>query len=508
MNRKIGVIYSYGLMLVEICSTLLFTPFLIRSLGQAEYGVYQLVFSITSYLVLLDLGVGGSVIRYMSKYRADGDKPAQRRFLGVTTIYYGLIALAALLIGGVILLAFPQVFAKGLSPDEVVLAEKLFSVTMCNAAVTLATSGFFNTLIAFERFNVSKGASILITLLKMCASFGALLLGMGSLGVVIVQFVVNIVQRAIYVLYVLFKLKISPRFKNISFAFVKEVAAYSSFILLQLIASQINAMSDQILLGIFAKGAAVIIGIYGIGAQILQYFKTVGSHFTSVLMPGLVRLVESGAKREDYEKEMVRVSRIVFMALAAVYAVFLVFGQDFVRLWAGEENAAAYFVAAVLLFPTLFSYAEGVGYQLLQAMAKHKLPAILQVVSAVLNIGLTIWLIQWDPLKGAVIGSFIALFLCETVLMNLMYKTQIGIRLTVLFRGMLHGTLPCLVLSAACGVLLKTANFARFGWIGMVLNCGCMTLVYAGLMWLFGMNTYEKALIKQPLQKIIQKVKR
>ena len=77
MNRKVGVIYSNILMLVEILSTVLFTPFLIRTLGQAEYGVYQLVTSITSYLVLLDLGVGNSVIRYMAKYRADKDEQAQ-----------------------------------------------------------------------------------------------------------------------------------------------------------------------------------------------------------------------------------------------------------------------------------------------------------------------------------------------------------------------------------------------------------------------------------------------
>ena len=66
MNRKTGVVLSYVLLVVEIFSTLLFTPFLIRTLGQAEYGIYQLVLSITAYLALLDLGVGNSVIRYIT----------------------------------------------------------------------------------------------------------------------------------------------------------------------------------------------------------------------------------------------------------------------------------------------------------------------------------------------------------------------------------------------------------------------------------------------------------
>ncbi|MGN0571779.1 MAG: oligosaccharide flippase family protein [Candidatus Fimenecus sp.] len=502
MNRKIGVIYSYGLMVVEIFSTMLFTPYLIRTLGQAEYGVYQLVSSVTSYLVLLDLGVGSSVIRYMSKYRAEKDMLAQRRFLGISTIYYLLIAVVALIIGISILFLFPNVFAKGLSTEEIALAKKLFAVTMCSAAFSLATSGFANALIAYERFNVSKGVSIILTVVKIVAGTMALWLGFSSFGVVCVNFMVTVVTRTIYVLYVLCKLKIRPVFHNIEFSFVKEVAAYSSFILLQLIASHINAMSDQILLASFAKNASVIIGIYGVGAQILQYFKTIGSHFTSVLMPGLVRLVENGVDRRKYEQEMIRISRLVFMALALVFTVFAVFGQDFICLWAGEENAQAYFVAVVLMFPTLFSYSEGVGYQLLQAMAKHKLPAVVQVVSAVLNIGLTILLIRWEPLKGAVIGSFIALFFCETVVMNIMYKRQIHIRLTVYFRGMFKGILPCLLLSAGAGVLLKTAQLSRFGWLGFVVNCGVMVAVYAGTMFLFGMNAYEKNLVLKPMQKI------
>lgn len=507
MNRKIGVIYSYGLMLVEILSTMLFTPYLIRMLGQAEYGVYQLVSSITSYLVLLDLGVGSSVIRYMAKYRSDKDMPSQRRFLGIVTIYYLLIALTALLVGIGVRFAFPQMFAKGLSAAEVELAEKLFTVTMCNTAFSLATAGFANTLIAYERFNVSKGASIVLTLVKILASFVALKLGFSSLGVVCVNLAVNVLTRLVYMLYVLLKLKIFPSFRNISFSFIKEVASYSSFILLQLIASHINAMSDQILLGIFAKGASVIIGIYGVGAQILQYFKTIGSHFTSVLMPGLVRLVESGADHEQYEKEMTRISRIVFMVLALVFTVFAVFGKDFICLWAGEENAQAYLVAVTLMFPTLFSYSEGVGYQLLQAMAKHRLPAVVQVLSAILNIGLTILLIRWNPLKGAVLGSFIALFFFDAVVMNIMYKKQIGIRLTVYFRGMFKGILPSLLLSAAAGLLLKLADLARFGWLGLVLNCGGMVVVYGVSMLLFGMNDYEKQLVFKPIQKIFYKIK-
>ena len=260
------------------------------------------------------------------------------------------------------------------------------------------------------------------------------------------------------------------------------------------------------LLGIFAEGAAVIIGIYGIGAQILQYFKTLGSHFTSVLMPGLVKLVESGADSKAYEKEMIRISRIVFMALSLVWVVFAVNGQDFVILWAGVENSKAYYVALVLMLPQMMSYVQGVGYQLLQAMAKHKIPSIITSVSAIINVTITIILIHWNPLAGAVIGGFIALFLCEYVVMTFMYKKLIGIRLTVYYKGMFKGTLPCILVTTIAGVLFRMLEFNRFGWLGFVVNCGVMLAIYGVTMLLYGMNDYEKNLIFKPLKKILKKV--
>lgn len=506
MNRKVGVIFSYVLMFVEICSTMLFTPFLIRTLGQAEYGIYHLILSVLSYFTLLDLGVGSSVIRYMSKYSAEKNKNAQRSFMGVTTIYYLIIAAVALLIGLVVRQNLSSIFETGLSVTEIELARKLFSIAICNTVVTLATSAFSNAIIAHEHFMVSKGTTIIMTIVKVLLSVVALKMGMSSMGVLAVHLITNCITRGIYVCYVLFKLKITPSFKNIQFSFLKEVASYSSFILLQLIASYINSMSDQILLGMFAKGSAVIIGIYSIGAQILQYFKTVGAHFTGVLMPGLVRLVDSKPTRETYENEMIKIGRIVFMVLGLVWCVFLVFGKDFICMWAGEENSQAYIVALALMFPTLFGYAQGAGYQLLQAMAKHKLPAIIQVCSAVVHIILVIILMKWNALYGTVIGSFIAIFLCDMVVMNLMYKKQIGIRLSVLFGGMFKGTLPCLAIATVLGFALETLNFSRFGWLGFVVNCGVMVAIYGVTMLLYGMNDYEKNLLFKPFKKILKKI--
>ena len=117
MNRKIGVFLSYIMMIFEVLSTLLLTPFILRTLGQAEYGVYKLSAAIIAYLLLLDLGIGNAVVRYISKYRVLGDHTQERRFFGVATLYYGGVALLCIVAGIVLITIFPTVFAKGLSND-------------------------------------------------------------------------------------------------------------------------------------------------------------------------------------------------------------------------------------------------------------------------------------------------------------------------------------------------------------------------------------------------------
>lgn len=506
MNRKIGVIYSYVLMFVEVFSATLFTPYLIRMLGQSEYGVYQLIYSITAYLMLLDLGIGNAVIRYMAKFRAENDKESQEKFLGIATAYYSIIAVIVLIIGAVILVVFPTVFAKGLTPEEISVGRKLLIITMASTAVTLGTSSFATTLMAYERFSFSKGLSILFSLLKIVFAMAALKLGMRSLGVVMVYFISNMLTRGAYTFYVIFKLKLRPKFKNPDFSFIKETVAYSSFVLLQMISTQINSMTDTVLLGILAKGSSVIIAVYGAGSQIVQYFKTVGGHFNGVLMAGVVRLVESGAGAKALQNEMVRIGRIVFMMLGMVFSVFIVFGEHFMILWAGESYRQGYMVAVAIMTPTMFTLVQSIGNQILWAMNKHKMQAVIQIVSAVLNVILTIFLIKWNPLVGAVIGSVIAFTVGDVLCMNLMFKREIKISLIGYFAGLFKGILPSLLVSAGAALLFNMLGLEKYGWYGFIVNCVFMVTVYGICMLLFGMNKSEKSMIFNLSKNVLKKL--
>ena len=497
---------SYVHMIFEVLSTLLLTPFIISSLGSAEYGVYKLIAAITSYLLLLDLGMGNSVVRYVAKFKENHDMESSRKYLGVCMVFYAAVSAAVLLLGGVLILSFQKIFATGLTAAEIALSKRLLLLTVLNAAVTLGTSVFYNILIAYSRFALSKGLSILQIIVRILVTAAALKLGYRSEAIVTINLVLTMLMRGYYVFYVLCVLKLRPQLRGTNAAFIKDIVSYSAFILLQMVATQINAQADQVLLGMFVTSSAVIIGIYGVGAQIVQYFQSVGQALGGVLMPGVVKLVESGAGAKALQNEMIRIGRYAFTMLGLIFVGFLVNGQSFIRLWAGAEYAQGYYVALMLMFAHMIIMTQSIGTQILWAKNKHQLQSVIKFVIVAGNILLTIFLIRWDPLMGAAIGTVISLLLGDVLSMNIVFKKEIGISLKAYYTGLFKGILPCLLLSALAGTGVKLLPVS--GITGLILNVLVMTAVYAAAMWGFGFNESEKNMVRGLLCKLTNKQKK
>jgi O-antigen/teichoic acid export membrane protein len=480
-------------MIFEVLSTLLLTPFIIRTLGQAEFGVYKLIVAINGYVLLLDLGIGNATIRYISKYRANNDKENEGKFFGVVTIYYCIIAIMTLIIGFVITYLFPNIFSKGLTITEIELGQKLLILTIITSSITLGTSAFNNILIAYEKFVVSRCSQIIMLIVRLGMSFLVLKLGLGSLALVTINLILTIACRLFFIIYTLSYLKIRPVLKNINKKYIKEIVGYSSMILLQMIATQLNASVDQILIGSLVTSSASILAVYSVGSQINQYFQSIGSAFNGVLMPGVVNLVEKQADGKTLTDEMIRIGRIVFIFLVLILGIFIVEGKAFVVLWAGNDNLSSYLVAVILMSVYIFYLTQSVGAQILWAKNEQKELSFFKLAIVLLNMVFTVILIKWNPLLGATIGTFISIFLGDIVATNIIFYKKIKINLIRYYKELLSGILPSIIIVIIFGVILN--NFIGDTWIGFFIKSGILAIIYFAEMILFGFNTYEKNLI-------------
>ena len=73
MNKQIkwGIVLQYIQMFLGVFVQLIYTPIMIRILGDNEYGIYSLIASIISYLGLLSLGFSSGYIKFYSKYKEE-----------------------------------------------------------------------------------------------------------------------------------------------------------------------------------------------------------------------------------------------------------------------------------------------------------------------------------------------------------------------------------------------------------------------------------------------------
>jgi len=79
------------------------SPFILHHLGDDAFGLWVLIFSLTGYYGIFDFGIRSSLIRYVSKFQATGDKEQLARLINTSLFTYtclGAILMVPTVLGG------------------------------------------------------------------------------------------------------------------------------------------------------------------------------------------------------------------------------------------------------------------------------------------------------------------------------------------------------------------------------------------------------------------------
>lgn len=502
MNRKVGVIFSYVLIIVEVCCSFFFSPLIINSLGTSAFGVYKLALSISSYATLLDLGIGQASIKYFTKFRLNENKRKQNEFFTISCLFYAVISLMIVFIAIFFSQRLVVVFANGLRPDEINLAGKLLKITFLTVAVNMGTAIFYNAILAHEMFAINKICAIIQIVLKTSLCVFVLLSGHGAYAVVLVELFATLIIRLAMAAIVYLKTDI--RFSNtINTKLLKETLSFSAFVMIQMIALQITQVTDQIIIGITVAEASYFIAMYSVGSQLVGYFNSFSNAINGVIMPGVVKVAEMTPDTKSLEKEMIKVGRIVLISMGMVLCVFLSFGREFIGLWVGEEYYSAYIVGAILMIMWFLLAVLSVASQMLWAFDLHRHQALIAICVSILNIGLTVFMVRWNPLAGAAISTSVSLFLGNVIAVLIVLKRKIGINLNSYLRGLFSKIWLIIVITMILGLGIRTI-LVPDNWLILCVNCAVLCIIYMALMLFWGFNSYEKGLVMNIVRKKIK----
>ena len=200
---------------------------------------------------------------------------------------------------------------------------------------------------------------------------------------------------------------------------------------------------------------------------------------------------------------MVRVGRIQFIIMFLILSGLVVFGQYFIQIWAGQGYEEAYWMVLLLVIPVTVPLIQNLGVEIQRAKNMHQFRSIVYAGIAIANIFLSIPLVKLYGGIGAAAGTAISLLIGNGLIMNIYYHKKIGLDI-IYFWKQIVAFIPALILPTILAVIIM--KFIAFNSIIIFgLTIILYTLVYCVSMWLFGMNQYEKELLKKPLQKLFRK---
>ncbi len=500
-ERKMGVILSYISLILNTIVQLTYTPLLIKMLGQSEYGLYSLIFSIIGYLTVLDFGFGNAVIVYTAKYRAQGKFDEEKKLHGMFFVIFCIIGLIVGILGIVLYFCVPYIFGNTMNSVELEKAKILMLILSINLVCNFIFSIFSSIISAYEKFVFQKILNILSILLKPCIMIPLLFLGYKSITMAIVVTLVNIFIMLANFIFCKKKLKISIKFNGFDKALFKTIFSYSFFIFLNVIVDKINYNVDNFILG--AVCGTVAVSIYSAAVKIEDIFINLSSNVSNVLLPKVSKMVARNASDEEITDEFIKVGRLQYYIVFLIASGFILFGKEFILAWLGNDFVNAYYIVIILMIPAVVPLIQNLGISILQAKNKHRFRSILYICIALINILISIPLARRFEGIGSALGTSLALLIGNGLIINIYYYVKIKINIPKFWKNILKMTIYHIV---PITVILVIMHFIPlYGYTSVIVYGFIYTAIYFGECYLFVMNDYEKNLLLKFFKKIKRK---
>src|SRR5699024_4318199 len=176
---------------------LIYTPVMIRLLGQNEYGLYNIAASTISYLGILNFGFGSAYMRFYSKYKINEDHKKIAILNSMFLTIFSLLGVLVIIAGVVLALNVDVIFGTTLTIQELQTARILILILVVNLSVSFPAIVFNTYLQANEQFIFQNIFLILAQLTTPLINLPILLAGYGSVGMVIGMVTINIILELI-----------------------------------------------------------------------------------------------------------------------------------------------------------------------------------------------------------------------------------------------------------------------------------------------------------------------
>jgi O-antigen/teichoic acid export membrane protein len=474
---------------VTLLVQLALVPYLISRLGNVDYGLWTLTFSVLGFLTLVDFGFTTGVVRFTAEARGSGDLDRRNRMLGtVLGVYYLLAGVAAVLVA-----AFSPFYIDlmGLPPETRDVALPLLWVLAARSvAVSLPFGIFRSILFGSGRIGLVNGLQTMGTLLYGGAAVVALESGTGILGLAWATVFAFGIEHLAYLIAAYRTtpgLRLSPG--HWDRGLLRQALSISAAQFLVTVSSIVLLRTDPIIVNAFLPLSAV--AMYGVALKVAENALMLVKQGINVLGPMAAEM--SGAGEHDQVRDlMVRGARFSLAPAVAMAAVAAVLGRPALTAWVGPDYADGAPVLAILMLSVALLVPQMVASGVFSMTGRHRLTAWAAVLSMLVNLAASIAMAAWLGAVGVALGTLVATVLVDVGFVIVLARGAVGVGLGTwagkVFAPSLGAAVPAIAAMAGLAWALPPEGLPAV-MAEALAGCAVFFAAFAGL----GMTASERA---------------
>lgn len=474
-----GVAASYLQATVGALVTLVAVPIYLRLLGQELYGLYLVAFSWVTYLQLARFGFPQVTQNQVAEAHATGNLDAAAALLRTAVRLTAAMAAAA----GVVAagLAASGVISPGLfqgSEASQRLALPVLAVAAAGYLLALPLEQFSAVLRGLQRVHLEQLVTAGVRLLALGGGIAVLLAGWGVVGLAASQAAAPLLIGGASLVLVL---RILPRpvraRARASLGLARALFQPGMHFLLLSLAGALTWSLDNIVISGFVGTAAVT--PYAVSGRLLTLFLTWLALGLGAVRPTVTALW-STRQRDRLLVLVLRMWRVAAGAAVLLGIEFAFFGRGFIELWAGPEAVLGRGPFLVLVAAMAVRALTLGSEVLLLAASRHERYAYLAVFQGLLNLGLSVALVQRLGVLGVALGTLLSYACCT----GWFVPWSVGRLLDLRASRVLRTVFVPLVLPCTGGLLAAAASSAFLGgqgWLPWLAGTGATAGAFLGL---------------------------
>ncbi len=493
-----GVVFSYLSVAFKILSGVIYTPIILHSLGQSEYGIYSLCISFIGYLTILNGGMNAAYVRYYVQSREKKTYSSE----SINGIFLKIFLLLGIMgmAGGLLVSANAEfLFGSKILPGEYEIFKKSIRVLSVTVLATSLNGVFSSCIIAHEKFVIGKLIDLLHTILVPVVTVPFLLAGFGSVSVVVINLVLTLAMLAANCLYAMVKLQMRFDLGYSDKAFLGSVVVFAGFIAIQAVMDQLNWQVDKFILA--RVSGADSVAVYSVGSTFNSYFLTISGAVSGVFIAEVNRLA---ARKDEAELSslFIKTSRIFAQVAVFIMLGFVFLGKPFILRWSGQEYTDSYYIGVLIMVPVTVALSQGLGQDIARAKNMHKIQILINVAVAFLNLFVSIPLAK----RLGAIGSALGTFVCEVIIcifvQTIYYQKKVRLDMKAYYMEMFR-LLPGWVIPFATGTAAMYFGVVHASYVSVFLYAVLYTVIFGTSVWCISLSEREKGYVRGFVNKIM-----